>query len=90
MNSETDLRAYQETTMTTQVQAIMCCSWLNILLLTVPVRFTLNYSHANEIATFCMNFLAMIPLAGMLDFATDQVTHYLEKLLGGLLLAIFE
>ena len=50
INNETD----QETNMTlrTQIQAIMCCSWLNILLLAVPVEFTLNYTHANEIANF--------------------------------------
>ena len=60
-----------------------------LLLLAVPIGFALNYTHANEIANFLMNFLAMIPLAGMLSFATDQVGHYIGELFGGLLLAIF-
>lgn len=55
----------------------------------MPIGFALNYTRANEIANFWMNFLAMMPLAGMLDFVTDQVTHYLKELLGGLLLATF-
>jgi hypothetical protein len=89
--NETDLAVCQETKMTllTQVRAIMCFSLLNILLLAVPVGFALNYTQANEITNFWVNFLAMIPLAGILGFVTDQVAHYIGEHLGGLLLATF-
>jgi Ca2+:H+ antiporter len=88
-DDESHTRASPEMTLLTQARAIICSSWLNILLLAVPAGFALNYINANGIASFCTNFVAMIPLAGMLGYATEQVPHYLGELLGGLLVATF-
>jgi Ca2+:H+ antiporter len=48
-----------------------------------------NYAHVPGAANFIINFGAMIPLAGMMGFVTDQLAHYLGEFFGGLLLATF-
>nr|POE71826.1 vacuolar calcium ion transporter [Quercus suber] len=68
-------------------------SWVNILLVAVPVGFALNYalgdSRTDQIIIFVVNFIAIIPLAGMLSFATEELALYVGETLGGLLNASF-
>lgn len=33
----------------------------------------LNYAHADPVAIFVVNFIAIIPLAAMLSYATEEV-----------------
>ena len=68
---------------------ILFGSWINILLLAVPVGFAIDYAHLNGIANFCVNFVAIIPLAAMLSFATEELARYTNETLGGLLNASF-
>lgn len=72
-----------------QLRALFFSSWINILLLTVPVGFALNYSHQKGAAIFVVNFIAIIPLAGMLSYATEEIALRTGEVLGGLLNASF-
>jgi Ca2+:H+ antiporter len=60
-----------------------------VLLVLIPVGFTLNYSNVHRVVNFIVNITVIIPLAGMLGFAADQLAQYLGKLCGGLLVATF-
>ena len=55
----------------------------------IPIGFALNYVKIYRVASFVVNITAIIPLAGMLGFAADQLSYYLGEVLGGLLVATF-
>jgi Ca2+:H+ antiporter len=76
-------------TLRNQLQATIFNSWINILLLAAPVGIALNYAHVNGKIIFCVNFIAIIPLAGMLSFATEEIALHVGESLGGLLNASF-
>ncbi|EME78734.1 uncharacterized protein MYCFIDRAFT_216745 [Pseudocercospora fijiensis CIRAD86] len=64
-------------------------SWINILLIAVPVGIAIEYAHVNKIAVFVVNFIAIIPLAAMLSYSTEELAMYIGEVLGGLLNATF-
>lgn len=72
-----------------QFKAVMLDSWINVLLIMVPIGFAINYAHLNGIANFVVNFVAIVPLAAMLSFATEELAKYTNPTLGGLLNATF-
>lgn len=72
-----------------QLKATLLGSWVNVLLVCVPIGFALRYSHSNGYAIFVVNFIAIIPLAAMLSFATEELAMYVGETLGGLLNASF-
>jgi Ca2+:H+ antiporter len=76
-------------TLRNQLQATIFNSWINLLLLAAPVGIALNYAKINGTAIFCVNFIAIIPLAGMLSFATEEIALHVGESLGGLLNASF-
>lgn len=72
-----------------QVKVVLFGSWINILLICVPVGIALHAVNANPYASFAVNFLAIIPLAGILSFATEELSLRVGETLGGLLNASF-
>ncbi|KAG9701265.1 Calcium/proton exchanger, partial [Aureobasidium melanogenum] len=72
-----------------QFKTTLLGSWVDVLLVCVPVGFALRYTHANGYAVFIVNFLAIISLAAMLSFATEELALYTGETLGGLLNASF-
>ena len=62
---------------------------LNWLLVFVPVTFWLTFSHASETLTFGAACLAILPLAGLLGTATEQLAVRTGSTIGGLLNATF-
>jgi Ca2+:H+ antiporter len=64
-------------------------SWINILLLAAPVGIALGASHQNFIAVFVVNFIAIVPLAALLSYATEEIALRVGETLGGLLNATF-
>jgi len=77
-------------TVRNQLQRTFLNSWLNILLLAAPVGIAINYVHSvSRIAVFVVNFIAIIPLAAMLGFATEEIALRTGETLGGLLNATF-
>ncbi|KAK5136602.1 hypothetical protein LTR08_002616 [Meristemomyces frigidus] len=64
-------------------------SWINILLIFVPVGIALEYAKVNKVVVFVVNFIAIIPLAAMLSYSTEELALYIGETLGGLLNATF-
>jgi Ca2+:H+ antiporter len=72
-----------------QVRAALFGSWINVLLIMVPAGFAVNYAHLNGIVVFVVNFIAIIPLAATLSYATEELALRVGETLGGLLNASF-
>ncbi|KAK4946894.1 hypothetical protein LTR10_014036 [Elasticomyces elasticus] len=60
-------------------------SWVNVLLIFVPVGIAVHFANINPNVVFALNAIAIIPLAGLLTFATESVAHRLGPTLGALL-----
>lgn len=60
-------------------------SWLNLLLIFVPIAAGLEVLHADPIVIFAASALAIIPLAGLLGTATEHLTAHVGAGVGGLL-----
>ncbi|KAJ1805851.1 hypothetical protein LPJ56_005265 [Coemansia sp. RSA 2599] len=64
-------------------------SWINVLLLLVPVGIASHPAKFPDVAIFLINFFAIVPLAKILGYATEQLALHLGDALGGLLNATF-
>ena len=64
---------------------ILFHSWVNVLLVFVPVGIAVHFAGVNENVVFAINAIAIIPLAGLLTFATESVAHRLGPTLGALI-----
>ncbi|KAI3572156.1 Sodium/calcium exchanger protein-domain-containing protein [Fusarium oxysporum f. sp. albedinis] len=62
---------------------------VNVLLFMVPLGIIAGKLGWSSTAVFTFNFLAIIPLAAVLPFATEQISMKLGETLGGLLNASF-
>jgi len=67
------------------LKAVFFASWLNILLICVPISFALHFAIDNDLAIFLVSFFAIIPLAKLLGFATEEAALRVGQSLGGLL-----
>jgi Ca2+:H+ antiporter len=73
-----------------QFRAVILGSWINVLLVFVPVGFAMYYSKkVGPVPIFIVNFIAIIPLAAMLSYATEELAIRVGETLGGLLNATF-
>ena len=75
-----------------QIKTVLYPHWytINWLLIAAPVGIALKYVHGiNPLAVFVVNFLAIIPLAGILSFSTEELALRVGETLGGLLNATF-
>ncbi|SGY16660.1 BQ5605_C012g06942 [Microbotryum silenes-dioicae] len=64
-------------------------SWLNVLLVFIPVSWAMHFSHQGSTITFVMSFLAIIPLAALLGFATEELALRVGDTIGGLMNCTF-
>ena len=62
---------------------------LNYLLAMVPVAIALDYLSMNPVLVFVVSALAVVPLAGLMGKATENLASYLGPTIGGLLNATF-
>lgn len=61
-------------------------TWINVMLVFVPVALGVGYSDGMPPAvTFAISFAAIIPLAALLGFATEELALRVGHTLGGLL-----
>ncbi|KAJ9269423.1 hypothetical protein DTO212C5_4486 [Paecilomyces variotii] len=79
----------QKFTVVGQLKATLFNSWINILLFAAPAGIALNYVHVDPRAVFVVNFIAIIPLAAMLSYATEEIALRTGETIGGLLNATF-
>lgn len=62
---------------------------LNLLLIFVPIAFVLEYTGASPTLVFVASSLAIVPLAGWLGRATEELAAHSGPTIGGLLNATF-
>lgn len=72
-----------------QLRATILNSWINVLLIFVPIGIAVNYTNIPKVAVFVINFIAIIPLAAMLSYATEEIALRTGETIGGLLNATF-
>jgi Ca2+:H+ antiporter len=53
------------------------------------VGIIVNYLHITPVAIFVINFIAIIPLAALLSYATEEIALRTGEVIGGLLNASF-
>ena len=68
---------------------ILRSNYVNILLVFVPLGIIAGALKWNPTAVFILNFLAIIPLASLLAFTTEELAVPLGQTIGGLLNATF-
>ena len=76
-------------TFASQIRATLLNSWINVLLIMAPVGIIVHALKLNPIAVFVINFIAIIPLAAMLSYATEEIALRTGETIGGLLNASF-
>jgi Ca2+:H+ antiporter len=64
-------------------------NYVNVLLVFVPLGIIAGAGHWNPTVVFILNFFAIVPLAAVLSFATEEISVKLGETLGGLLNATF-
>lgn len=72
-----------------KMTAICTSSCVNILLVFVPLGFVAYYLSWPPIAIFTLNFFAIVPLAALLSYATEEISEHVGETVGGLLNATF-
>ncbi|KAK2030175.1 calcium/proton exchanger [Colletotrichum zoysiae] len=68
---------------------ILFHSWVNVLLIFVPIGIVVEALNLNPGLVFAMNAIAIIPLAGLLSHATESVASKLGDTIGALLNVTF-
>ncbi|KAF2643557.1 vacuolar calcium ion transporter-like protein /H(+) exchanger [Massarina eburnea CBS 473.64] len=69
--------------------ATLTSSYVNVFLVFVPLGIVAGALHWSPTAVFILNFIAIIPLAALLSFATEELSAKLGQTLGGLCNATF-
>ncbi len=76
-------------TVRNQLRRSLGSSWINVLLVCAPAGIAINYAGVNGQIVFAVNFIAIIPLAAMLGFATEEIALRTGETVGGLINATF-
>ena len=69
--------------------AVLKTNYVNVLLVFVPIGIISGIAGWDPVVQFVLNFIAIIPLASLLAFATEELAVPLGQTLGGLLNATF-
>lgn len=68
---------------------VLTSSWINILLVFVPVGIAAHFTGMSQGIIFAMNAIAIVPLAGLLSHATESVSKRLGDTIGALMNVTF-
>lgn len=82
-NENVFLRFYHTT------KHILFSSWINVLLIFVPVGIAVDVAKLDPTIVFVMNAIAIVPLAGLLSHATESVAKRMGDTIGGLMNVTF-
>ncbi|VVT53863.1 uncharacterized protein SAPINGB_P003788 [Magnusiomyces paraingens] len=74
---------------TRKIHNIFASSYVNVLLVFVPLGILAYHLSWGAKAVFLFNFLAIIPLAALLGYATEEISVHVGETVGGLLNATF-
>jgi hypothetical protein len=64
---------HKQYTLGNQLQATVFAAWINVLLLAAPVGIAFNYAGGDGATIFAINLIAMVPLAGMISYAIEEI-----------------
>ncbi|EOD50132.1 putative calcium proton exchanger protein [Neofusicoccum parvum UCRNP2] len=67
----------------------LASNYVNVLLVFVPLGIIAGALDWNPTAVFVLNFIAIIPLAALLSFATEELSVKMGQTIGGLMNATF-
>jgi Ca2+:H+ antiporter len=70
-------------------KSILLSSWINVLLVFVPIGIASECASLSPSIIFSMNAVAIIPLAGMLSYATESVARRMGDTVGALMNVTF-
>ncbi|TFK29238.1 hypothetical protein FA15DRAFT_582618 [Coprinopsis marcescibilis] len=65
--------------------AIVRSSYLNILLILIPISWVSRFMYWPSTVTFSLSFIAILPLAKLFEFGAEEMHHYLGHDFGDLL-----
>jgi Ca2+:H+ antiporter len=71
------------------IRAFVTGNRLNVLVAFLPVALALRLAGANDVLVFLASALAVVPLAGLIGAATEEVARYVGPGIGGFLNATF-
>ncbi|CAK7274179.1 hypothetical protein SEPCBS119000_006040 [Sporothrix epigloea] len=71
------------------VKDIILSSWINVLLVFVPVGIAAHFAKLSAGIVFAMNAIAIVPLAGLLSHATESVASRMGDTVGALMNVTF-
>lgn len=71
------------------LKKIFFYSWLNVILVFVPIGIALGAAGINPTVVFAINAIAIIPLAALLSFATENVARKMGDTVGALMNVTF-
>ncbi|ORE01259.1 calcium/proton exchanger [Rhizopus microsporus var. microsporus] len=86
--TKTSEKEIKEPTAAQGLASLLKSSWLNILLICIPFGWASHFVWTPT-TTFVLNFIAIIPLAKLLGFATEEIALRTGEVIGGLLNATF-
>ncbi|KAF8688477.1 hypothetical protein RHS03_09756, partial [Rhizoctonia solani] len=67
------------------LKAIVLCSWLNILLVFLPFSWIAALAKWEEVYTFILSFIAIIPLENLSEYGGEQLALYCGESIGDLI-----
>lgn len=70
-------------------RAILFASWINTLLVFVPVGVAVQIAGVSPTIVFALNAVAIVPLAGLLSYATESVASEMGDTVGALMNVTF-
>jgi Ca2+:H+ antiporter len=70
-------------------KSIILSSWINVLLVFVPIGIAVDVAGLSPTIVFAMNAIAIIPLAGLLSHATESVAKRMGDTIGALMNVTF-
>ncbi|KAI8340839.1 calcium/proton exchanger [Chlamydoabsidia padenii] len=83
-----DNTSHREPTIKEGLLAIVKSSWINPLVVFIPFGIASHFVWSPTV-TFILNFIAIVPLAKLLGYATEDISLRIGEVLGGLLNASF-
>ncbi|KAJ3041475.1 hypothetical protein HDV00_009271 [Rhizophlyctis rosea] len=81
--------ASHQPTFISSLKHIFFSSWINILLVFVPLGILSYFLKWSDTLIFVFNFLALLPMAKLLGLATEELALRTNQTIGGLLNATF-
>jgi len=72
-----------------QIRHTFTSSWLNVLLIAAPISWWLAWSHVGPRWLFLVAAISLVPAAGLIGAATEQLAERAGPTLGGFLNATF-